>query len=569
MIKVWRKTGYLAVCLFFLGLSGLLTSPAAAGSIFGSDWEKFFQEKVSIGGFVENTTGLSVSHGHSHFNTSNRFIMNRFTIQPEINVNVSEQVKLFLSWRFVFEPRYNAETKSREATVAPAGSGRALPWDFYSEYKGVPWEAVADISPTDRLQIRIGRQFISWGETDGQRLLDVINPQNLTFSPPAAPNLFNLDETRIPQWGVRVLYTIRPVTNTIFEFFANPGFDNKKSRVDEFAPANDIGDGSADGDMRYGRWSTHPETRMPVGRLFANPSGPVPVVIPLAHRDFPDAGNNWKIGGRLTHNFGALNAGVGYIWGHNPQASDMVFKFKGTGCLPPATGPACRIGALGPFLPTTVRIDLVNDRTHIFAGHFNYPIGEPFGIPIKTAVRGELAFYPNKPYNIGEFPGRICATGAPTGLRAGPSCKYPDSLVEKNTIRYALGFDRSTFLPFLQDDPWRAFRMSFQIFQSIILDHEDGIRGFGHASKIDQVSTLLTFRVNTGYLGDTILPDIFVAYDPKGYYAVNPAITYQPPWNENLRATLTAAFYGGRDKFSGLGLFSEKDSVFLQLRYQF
>ncbi len=555
--------------LSILLLIPLLTVSARAGSILGDEWEKFLKERVSFGGYIENTTGLSISRGHSHFNTSNRFIMNRFTIQPEFNVEFADSAKLFLSWRFVAEPRYSAETKSRRDTVQPAGTGGALPADFYSEYKGVPWEAVLDFIPTDRLQIRVGRQFISWGETDGQRLLDVINPQDLTFAPPAAPNLFNLDETRVPQWGIRMLYTVRPVTNTILEFFANPGLEAKKHRVDEFIPTNDIGDGTADGDLRFGRWGSHPETRMSVARLFANPSGPVPVVVPLASRDYPDAGDNWKIGGRITHNFGALNAGLGYIWGYNPQAADMVFKFKGTGCLPPASGPLCRIGPSGPFLPTTVSISLVNDRTHIFAGHFNYPVGEVLGIPVKTALRGELAFYPDKPYNISEFPGRNCITGAPTGLRAGPSCKHPSNVVEKHTIRYAIGFDRSTFIPFLQDDPWRAFRMSFQIFQSIILDHEDGIRAFGHAEKIKRVTTLLTFRVNTGYLGDTILPDLFVGYDPSGYYTVNPALTYQPPWSENLKLTLTAAIYGGNNKFKSLGFFSEKDSVFLQMRYQF
>jgi hypothetical protein len=107
------------------------------------------------------------------------------------------------------------------------------------------------------------------------------------------------------------------------------------------------------------------------------------------------------------------------------------------------------------------------------------------------------------------------------------------------------------------------------LFQSIILDHEDGIRTFGHATKIRRYSTLLTFRVSTGYLGDTILPDVFFGYDPAGYYSVNPAITYQPPGNENLRFTLTTAIYGGHNKFGGLGFFSEKDSVFLQVRYQF
>ena len=106
--------------------------------------------------------------------------------------------------------------------------------------------------------------------------------------------------------------------------------------------------------------------------------------------------------------------------------------------------------------------------------------------------------------------------------------------------------------------------MSLQIFQSIILNHEDGIRRFGHATKIKRVSTLFTFRMGTGYLGDTILPDVFVGYDPAGYYSVNPAITYQPPGMKRFNLTLTSAIYGGHNKFGGLGFFSEKDSVFLQ-----
>jgi hypothetical protein len=214
-------------------------------------------------------------------------------------------------------------------------------------------------------------------------------------------------------------------------------------------------------------------------------------------------------------------------------------------------------------------VRLVNDRTHIFAGHFNYTVEQLLGIPFNTAIRGEVAFYPNKPYNISNFPGRNCTTGALTGLRAGPSCSHPDGTVEKHTLRYALGFDRSVLIPFLQEDPWRTFVLSFQLFQSIILDHEEGIRPFSTVEKIKPVSTLLTFRINTGYFGDTILPDLFVGYDPEGYWVANPALSYVPPGNEKIKITLVGALYGGRNKFKSLGFFDEKDSVFLKIRYQF
>ncbi len=545
-----------------LALVLLMASHVWSESPPGAGFQKFFKERVRFGGFVENVTGLGISHGHSHTTNSPVFNMNRFTLQPEINIDFGPKVKSFISWRFAFEPRYSAETKSRRKTVAPAGSGGSLRGNFYDEYKGVPWEAVLDVNPVDKLQVRFGRQFISWGETDGLRLLDVINPQDGTIGPPGNPNLFNLDETRVPQWGMRMWYTVRPVSNSIFEFFYNPGFEEKKKRTDEFMPANDIGDGKADGDYRYGRWSVHPETRMPVGNMFANPiPGNSPVVIPIARREFPNAGDAWKIGGRITHNFGALNVGLGYIYGYNPQEPDMVFKVE---------GPRRSLGPPGPGTRTGIPIKLINDRTSIFAAHFNYPLGTYGGIPIKTALRGEIAFYPNKPYNISDFPGPSLTPAPGATFRAGPDPNHTDGLIEKNTLRYALGFDRTTFIPFLHpDDPWRAFRMSFQIFQSIILGHKTGIRQFGHASKIDQVTTSLTFRINTGYLGDTILPDFFVGYDPRGYWNLNPAVSYAPPWNERIKVSLVGVFYGGRDKFAGLGgLFKEKDSVFLKLRYQ-
>ena len=533
--------------LFLLGslLSLLVATTAQAYSIFGDEWEKFFKEHVTFGGFIENATGLAVGPNGDrlHFNTSNRFDMNRFTIQPEFNIKFTEEAKLFSSWRFVKEPRYNAEAKSRRRSVSPASNAKPLDNTFYDEDSPKPWELVLNLNPADQLSIRLGRQFISWGETDGLRLLDVINPQDNTFAPPGAPNLFNLDETRIPSWGLRLLYTVQPVSNSILEFFALPGFDEAKQRVDEVLGSNDTGDLI----VRYGRWSAHPETRMPFGRMFTNGLAGRSTIIPSTRRQLPSAGDDWKIGTRITHNIGSFNFGLGYIWGFNPQGADMVFKLVSTSPGSPGT--------------TIANMRLINDRTNIFAGHFNYALGDVLGIPLNTAIRGEAAFYPDEPYNISSFPGN--------SFRAGPHPKYPTGITEKHTLRYAIGFDKSTFIPFLQDDPWRAFRLSFQIFQRVIFDHEDGIRPFSTAEKINKVTTNLTFRISTGYFGDTILPDIFLGYDPDGYWVANPAITYVPPWSEKIKFSLVGAMYGGHNKFKSFGFFDEKDSMFLKMRYQF
>jgi len=144
--------------IFLLQIAGfalafLLAGQVMAASFLGEGFEKFFKEKIRFGGFVENITGLSVGQEHFQFSTSPRFVMNRLTFQPETNINFHRRVKLFISWRFVVEPRYSMETKIRRRSVAPAGSGGSLPGDFYNETKGVPWEAVLDLSPSDNLQI--------------------------------------------------------------------------------------------------------------------------------------------------------------------------------------------------------------------------------------------------------------------------------------------------------------------------------------------------------------------------------------------------------------------------------
>lgn len=518
----------------------LMPTPAQAYSIFGDEVENFLKERVTFGGFIENVTGLAVGPGdRRHFNTSNHFIMNRLTFQAEFNLNLSDEAKLFLSWRFAKEPRYNFEARSRRRSVAPAANGSSLPNTFYDDYSPKPWEAVLDLLPTDRLSIRVGRQFISWGEADGFRLLDIINPQDSTFPPPAAPNLFSLDETRIPLLGLKTLYTLPPGKDTVLEFFAMPGYDDVRKTVDDVVSSNDTGDRR----LKFGRWSAHPETRMPFGRLFTNGLAGRPTIIPSVSKIFPEAGDNWRFGGRVVQTIGKLNFGIGYLYIYNPQGADQVFKLTGTS---PGPGPT-----------TIATIKLVNDRTSIYAGHFNYPLDE-----LKTTVRGELALYPNKPWNISKFPGN--------SFRAGPHPRHLDGTVEKDTIRYILGLDRSFFIPLLHpDDPFRAFSFSFQLFQNVILDHEDGIRQFHTAQKIRTISSALSLRVNTGYLGDTWLPDIFVTVDPEGYAAFNPALSYAPAWNEKAKFTLTSVHYYGRNKFKSLGLFDEKDSIYLKMRYQF
>lgn len=116
--------------MFLLTLAQPSSSPAQ--SILGKDFDQFMQDNVKFQGFIENTTGLAISHGSHFFDTSNRFVMNRFTIQPEF-IKFRDDLTSFISWRFVKEPRHSMESKSREQSVAPARNGTPLSSAYYHE----------------------------------------------------------------------------------------------------------------------------------------------------------------------------------------------------------------------------------------------------------------------------------------------------------------------------------------------------------------------------------------------------------------------------------------------------
>ena len=86
-----------------------------------------------------------------------------------------------------------------------------------------PWEIYVNLQKGPAF-LRLGRQNLSWGETDGIRLLDVINPIDnffgLTFDE-------DLDEKRIPLWmartNVQLIDNWGPLSSVGVESFLVPG----------------------------------------------------------------------------------------------------------------------------------------------------------------------------------------------------------------------------------------------------------------------------------------------------------------------------------------------------------
>jgi hypothetical protein len=104
-------------------------------------------------------------------------------------------------------------------------------------------------------------------------------------------------------------------------YFGQPG-ERCLGLLHEFMGTNDTSDRT----VKYERWSAHPETRIPFGRLSTNPLGANATVVPITDRELPSSADSWKFGTRIIHNFGNLNTGLGYIWGYNPPGFRYGFQ---------------------------------------------------------------------------------------------------------------------------------------------------------------------------------------------------------------------------------------------------
>jgi hypothetical protein len=83
--------------------------------------------------------------------------------------------------------------------------------------------------------LRLGRQNVSWGETDIFQLLDRINPLDNTYG----GAFEDLSDRRIPIWMARMSYNVGnvgPISSFTLEGFWNPGFLDQK-----VAPASPFG----------------------------------------------------------------------------------------------------------------------------------------------------------------------------------------------------------------------------------------------------------------------------------------------------------------------------------------
>lgn len=489
-------------------------------------WRVGDEGEISFGGYLENLTGYKIGQEQAGRNCSFRN-----TLLPEFLFTFNRDAKLFVSGRFAKEIGYEMEDNIRaDMGLSPLSD------DYYDETEFEPWELYLDLTLAGRSHLRVGKQFIIWGETDVFRLLDVINPQDSSWAPPA---LMPLEETRLPVYAMRFIYDFSPFTNLEFVFV--PMIDEDENLTDKGAPTG-------------GRWAIHPEERVTsqpqlypamgpdIGALMGQfgPGTVIPNVTVMRPESDLDQS---RVGVRFTTVVKRVTLSFADYYGHN--LGPPVIHYHGT------TREVRHELVEGPF--GNAYYDDVNyyrpnlsvrwKRQNVLGMAMNY-----FDDRWTDCVfRGEVAYRHDKPYaTFGEEKGAV----------------------KMDTISYCFGIDRDFFFPLIHpDDPNRTIFASFQIFQDIILGNEDDLHITGYLTDLDKVTTNFTFKINTGYCRDVYNPELIIAYDPKGNGMVCPSFTYKPPWSERYYLETRYINYFGSHSYNGLGFFREKDAVFFRLRY--
>lgn len=275
------------------------------------------------------------------------FLLMRQLVDLNFHGRFGENWSVTLQPRFFHDLTKSVDSHFRQYESLPNeshGNGWMLRGggkDFKAELS----QAYADYR-SGPLWLRFGKQQIAWGETVGLRVLDTVNPLDLSQFFFFDRGFEEFDSIRIPQWFLRGAYTFpKPaVEDLTLEVIFNPGDVVPTLLAEQGAPYNVI-----------------PSTV----RVRDNVPRGEPIV-----------------GGRLTGKTGDVQFSVNYITKPN---DDGVGIFRSV--------------SLAPLLVT---FEGKHPRVHIVGGSVNYPLDR-----LGAILRFETTLTPNVPFARGDFATRI------------------------------------------------------------------------------------------------------------------------------------------------------------------
>ncbi|TMB20065.1 MAG: hypothetical protein E6J71_09990 [Deltaproteobacteria bacterium] len=434
----------------------------------------------------------------------------------------------------------------------------------------------------------MGRQTISWGESDTIALLDQSMPFNLTM---ALPGIFqDIDEARIPLWTLRMNYKLfedwGPLSGGFLDTYLVPGsIDTTVSQVP-----------------------------VPVASPYSPPSGDPQAFIDNLTAFIPADIRNTLIkaalGGlqfvqydqlpsrtmsnsRYGVRLGALVARdyTTSLWFYRTIAENPIPVFRP---LDLTRAPIVHPGGTGP---TQLITATVHGLTSVFGGAVSF-----FSNPLNSIVRGEVEYFLDEPnfipsqnipfQNLVRTPALknlLIPLGAK--IKPGPTTGF---VPRADSLRWEIGLDRFFFYRPLNPSnsfvwvsalvgDWNVTETftgkDFRYFGQLKATDTglrtganiNAIHGISDVGKLHTVSTdfvdkkpvewFIQSTMQTDYLHGKLEPRLTIVVNPRGTYAIPMSVEYR--YTDNLLFDLRyTILWGG---FFGTGFFRDRDQILARM----
>lgn len=389
--------------------------------------------------------------------------------------------RLDREYKTAYIDRLQDLTRSR----TPGGPGS----DVMDEYnRGELRELYVDMSPTDRIKLRLGKQQVVWGETDFFRAMDLVHGYDMRWrSFLEGEN----EELRKPLILANMTVQVPEVDGSL-QMIVRPGWDRDK----------DIGNSY---DLYGGRWDLQTFR----GADFL--SRGVTMRYDFHHPDGDVDDLTW--GMRWKGTAGGVNYSVAYLKTFNPDPIvNSVFA-------PHKENPKSPFGDW--IFP---EIELVGLTLNGYAE------------PIDAVLSTEIVYTKDAPYNVGFMtPG---SKFLPTPLGSPNTIAGFGGVIKKDTLTTMVRMDKNLDLKSLLGTGRDSF-FSVQLFDKWILgfDRDDEIVDIvGYNAAKSEHSSILTAILVTNYANDTINPSLALGFDLThgGGFAI-PAVDFVLGDNWRLR----------------------------------
>jgi hypothetical protein len=413
----------------------------------------------------------------------------------------------------------------------------------FEAYFDFLWEA---------LFIRIGRQNLSWGETDAFRLLDQINPLDGSFG----GFLVSLDERRVPLDMARIVYSLE-----------------------------DIGPFSELNLEAFGVLDDAISAPTPTGSPWSvpNPAG-IRGFVKKPARNITDS----RGGFRITARVGDLTLSAAHYYTFLDAPMVQTVTPRGRPVNLAQFKAAVDAGETTRFLVDNFQANVRFPKIAISGATASFSVPQ-----IDAVVRSEVAvfwreyFYKNSgPDNIlgpvlteGQITPGFRQVGIDTATGS-PLVTYKSDIDRSHVVRWALGLDVNRYIRYL--NPQQSFVFSGQMFATHIVDFDNtplrdvrpyGFGGYAVAVRdpnhdalveIDQHQFVNTLSASTSFRSGVIAPRLVFFYDWQGAWLVQPGVTLT---RDPFRLTLQYNYIDGQ--FNGIGFLRDRDNLITQLEMVF